>query len=86
LLPAAVAFFPHEVDHVIAQKHGGTTVEANLAFTCWRCNRYRPPVSFSTESYAKRRERRIQRGQLDDRDRPAIPSAHPYAWVRPKGQ
>src|ERR671931_2952684 len=45
----------------------------------------RPPVSFS-ESYAKRRERRIQRGQRDDRHRPASPSAHPYAWVRPTGQ
>jgi hypothetical protein len=36
-----VAFFPHEVDHVIAEKHGGTTVEANLAFTYWRCNRHK---------------------------------------------
>jgi 5-methylcytosine-specific restriction endonuclease McrA len=34
LLPAAVAFFPHEVDHVIAEKHGGATEAANLAFTC----------------------------------------------------
>jgi HNH endonuclease len=28
---------------VIAEKHGGTTVEANLAFTCWRCNRHKGP-------------------------------------------
>ena len=41
MLPAAVAFFPHEVDHVVAEKHGGTTVETNLAFTCWRCNRHK---------------------------------------------
>lgn len=40
-LPAGVAFFPHEVDHVIAEKHGGTTEEGNLAYTCWRCNRYK---------------------------------------------
>lgn len=26
-LPAEVAFFPHEVDHVIAEKHGGVTVD-----------------------------------------------------------
>jgi hypothetical protein len=26
-----VAFFPHEVDHVIAEKHGGTTVPAGQA-------------------------------------------------------
>lgn len=38
-LPAGVAFFPHEVDHVIAEKHGGLTDADNLAFTCWRCNR-----------------------------------------------
>lgn len=41
LLPAGVAFFPHEVDHVIAEKHGGATEANNLAFACWRCNRYK---------------------------------------------
>ena len=41
LLPGAVAFFPHEVDHVVAEKHGGATVEGNLAITCWRCNRHK---------------------------------------------
>jgi 5-methylcytosine-specific restriction endonuclease McrA len=38
-LPAEVAFYPHEVDHVIAEKHGGTSDIDNLAFACWRCNR-----------------------------------------------
>ena len=41
LLPAGVAFFPHEIDHVIAEKHGGVTAAENLAFTCWRCNRHK---------------------------------------------
>lgn len=41
LLPAAVVFFSHEVDHVIAAKHGGETDAANLALTCWRCNRHK---------------------------------------------
>jgi hypothetical protein len=41
LLPASVAFFPHEVDHVIAAKHGGGGEMANLAFACWRCNRHK---------------------------------------------
>lgn len=40
-LPAAVAFFPHEVDHIIAEKHGGMTEVANLAYACWRCNRHK---------------------------------------------
>ena len=40
LLPANVSFFlPHEVDHVIAEKHDGNTVAGNLAYACWRCNR-----------------------------------------------
>ena len=41
LLPADVAFFPHEVDHVIAEKHGGATEAENLALACWRCNRHK---------------------------------------------
>ncbi|MFB2880595.1 HNH endonuclease [Floridanema aerugineum] len=41
LLPASVAFFPHEVDHVIAEKHGGATDADNLALACWRCNRHK---------------------------------------------
>jgi hypothetical protein len=40
LLPADITFFPHEIDHVIAEKHGGETNADNLAFTCWRCNRH----------------------------------------------
>jgi len=36
-----VSFFPHEVDHVIAQKHRGKTTLDNLAFACFECNRYK---------------------------------------------
>ena len=28
-----------EVDHIIAEKHGGPTTEANLAYACFFCNR-----------------------------------------------
>lgn len=41
LLPTKVAFFPHEIDHIIAEKHGGKTDAENLALTCWRCNRHK---------------------------------------------
>ncbi len=41
LLPAEVAFFPHEVDHIVAEKHGGATEIENLALACWRCNRHK---------------------------------------------
>jgi HNH endonuclease len=40
-LLADVAFFSHEIDHAIAEKHGGATDANNLAFTCWRCNHYK---------------------------------------------
>ena len=32
-------FLPHEPDHIIAVKHRGKTIEANLAWTCFVCNR-----------------------------------------------
>ncbi|AFY41352.1 HNH endonuclease [Nostoc sp. PCC 7107] len=41
LLPTKVAFFPHEIDHIIAEKHDGKTDAENLALTCWRCNRHK---------------------------------------------
>jgi hypothetical protein len=41
LIPATLSFFPHELDHVIAEKHGGQTTLENLALTCWRCNRHK---------------------------------------------
>jgi hypothetical protein len=28
----------HEVDHIIAEKHGGVTEPANLAYACFICN------------------------------------------------
>jgi HNH endonuclease len=36
-----VTFFPHEVDHIVAEKHNGRTVSENLAYACWRCNRFK---------------------------------------------
>ncbi len=41
LLPAHLSFFPHEIDHIIAEKHGGVTASENLALACWRCNRHK---------------------------------------------
>ena len=41
LVPNSVSFFPHEIDHVIPEKHGGKTDADNLALTCWRCNRHK---------------------------------------------
>ncbi len=41
LLSSGVSFYPHEVDHIIAEKHDGKTESWNLAYTCARCNRFK---------------------------------------------
>jgi HNH endonuclease len=41
LLAESQAFFPHEPDHLIAFKHGGTTHSANMALACFDCNRFK---------------------------------------------
>jgi hypothetical protein len=41
LLSNGVSFYPHEVDHIIAEKHDGKTEPDNLAYTCARCNRFK---------------------------------------------
>lgn len=41
LLAELQTFFPHEPDHLIALKHGGRTVSANLALACFDCNRFK---------------------------------------------
>ncbi len=38
LLNQADAGFPHQIDHVISRKHGGTSHPDNLAFACYLCN------------------------------------------------
>lgn len=35
------ASFPHEADHVIAEKHGGLTQLDNLAWSCFTCNHFK---------------------------------------------
>ena len=42
-LPQAVSSVPFEIDHVIAQQHGGKTVAGNLALACWYCNSSKGP-------------------------------------------
>jgi hypothetical protein len=40
-LHAEDAFYPHEVDHIYAEKHGGETIENNLCLSCFECNRHK---------------------------------------------
>jgi HNH endonuclease len=37
-IPESASFATHQVDHVIAEKHGGETVADNLAMSCALCN------------------------------------------------
>ncbi len=39
LLPGDDAEYPHEIDHLIALKHGGETTSENLVLACLKCNR-----------------------------------------------
>jgi 5-methylcytosine-specific restriction endonuclease McrA len=41
LMPEISVFVPHEIDHIIAEKHGGQTNENNLALACTICNKYK---------------------------------------------
>ncbi|WP_245555373.1 HNH endonuclease [Baaleninema simplex] len=52
LYPNSLSFSPHEIDYVIAKKHGGSSNFANLALSCWRCNRQQGSdfVSFDTQT------------------------------------
>lgn len=38
LVPDDVTFIPHQVDHIIAQKHRGRATLDNLAYACALCN------------------------------------------------
>jgi len=35
------AGFPHQVDHIVSRKHGGSSASDNLAYACVICNRYK---------------------------------------------
>ncbi|MCB1076940.1 MAG: HNH endonuclease [Verrucomicrobiae bacterium] len=38
LIPEVLTFQRHQVDHIIAEKHGGPTEKSNLALSCVLCN------------------------------------------------
>lgn len=41
--PAEISLLPFQIDHIIAEKHGGLTEAGNLALSCERCNSYKGP-------------------------------------------
>lgn len=40
-IPESMTLAPHEIDHVIAEKHGGPTDADNLALACALCNGFK---------------------------------------------
>jgi hypothetical protein len=42
-VPEAPHPWPFEIEHVIAQQHGGPTNLGNLAYACLQCNRHKGP-------------------------------------------
>jgi hypothetical protein len=43
LMPQFVFPLPFQIDHIVAEKHGGETVPTNLALACPHCNLYKGP-------------------------------------------
>jgi len=41
LLSEDDSFSPHQVDHIVSRKHGGLSVQSNLAYACLRCNTWK---------------------------------------------
>lgn len=41
LVDEVSAGFPHEIDHIVSRKHGGSSGISNLAYACVLCNRYK---------------------------------------------
>ncbi len=41
LMPQKFSMYSHEIDHVVATKHGGQSVESNLVVACLPCNRHK---------------------------------------------
>jgi hypothetical protein len=43
---------PFQIDHIRAEKHGGETIESNLALACTHCNRHKGPniAGFDSET------------------------------------
>jgi len=72
LIPEALIFAGHEIDHIIAQKHEGQTDAANLALSCVLCNKNKgsdiasidPATGVIVPLFHPRRDRWLEHFQL----------------------
>ena len=42
-MPSTLDPLPFQVDHIVAQQHGGESVIENLAWSCLHCNKHKGP-------------------------------------------
>jgi hypothetical protein len=42
-MPQALDPLPFQIDHIIAEQHGGRLVESNLCLACLHCNKHKGP-------------------------------------------
>ena len=42
-MPSRLYLSPYQIDHIIAEQHGGRTVLSNLALACYHCNLHKGP-------------------------------------------
>ena len=42
-MPAEYDPLPFQLDHIVAQQHGGATTLGNLAWSCLHCNKHKGP-------------------------------------------
>ncbi len=54
-LPEMIGFSLFEVDHIIAEQHGGKTEFENLAYACIICNRHKGPNLSSIDPHTGER-------------------------------
>ncbi len=54
-LPEACSSTPFEIDHIVAEQHGGKAVPGNLAFACFACNHHKGPNLAGIDSKTRKR-------------------------------
>ncbi len=67
------AGFPHQVDHIVSRKHGGSSTSDNLAYACVVCNRHKgsdvasidPRTGETVRLFDPRRDRWADHFRLD---------------------
>lgn len=74
LIPEIATLSPHEIDHIIAEKHDGLTEANNLALCCVLCNKHKgsdiasidPVTKLLTSLYNPRQDNWREHFQLND--------------------